>query len=1601
MEEAKYITEVDNIDSEIDFTMGENEMLFRLKMRAEYIKVFAGKKSTLFSIEFWTGWHEWTIPPYDEDNMTEQDIKDWFNANSLSDGIVKDEYPKLWNIDFYGNDVPVHYPGNDPRTEICNAIEEVWDGSDFDIKVESAWKSTNIEGVYTWPDGSVMIYEVTPWNFLYISGTLGDGPIHLDEERQFNTLIIEDDVKSIGANNFSGWKQLIKVTLPEGLKTIGREAFSGCDKIREIRFGRGLESIGEEAFRGCSNLQLVTFPESLRTIEDNVFKDCGNLKVAVMPRSRFVKHGDGAIGEGVKQIDRPYRNSNGALISIGDIRPNEYNDYCGCTVDVHITIYDPDYEYSYSFWLLNHDTGWTGESLMDSIFESELECNPDFDEDMNLGDIYTEEELDEMAWDYIMDGYEFRIEDCPFLDYVRKLDDVIYGMYDAHFEDGGDINDKDIDHLLWRYVDDFWSDLEVEDFVDFDAMAEEKEVNGENWWKKDDYIENLVEDFEKEVLREKTQNGNLSTPETAISYCKEHPADCLLLPYAICKGMLDTHFVKSRKRGRSQRVNSMLQETDWADSAAAEATLLKIRNYLLKGLKESRWVDVDNIHYSRYENCDWIVSEAHDELEALVNTLSLLCPTDATDIKVDRKFELGTDRSADIRRLREECNVVIPEKIAYDFLVDGTMRAEYSAMKLQGESDYDNDRYDKTRLEFIKEDVFPIIEGYLEEEGNGRFFDAARTLKEYDGETFVERLLGTEEEDDYHKEEDDGSLGSRGITYDCYDKSYSVFEKPKELGYMRVEVTGLDDVKHCDTVHIPSSVRYMGQQYTVSCIGEYAFDEREDIKKVTIDSGLTEICENAFRGCTGLCDISLPDSLKVLKPHCFDGCNSLKTIFIPSEVQNIDISCFEGCSRLAEILVDDANRKFMSVDGILCDRESGQRIYVPDANKALDEYEPVPHGPVVEEGDGVFSVDGIRYELTTSCISDKALRVLPSGKDSRYTGIVEIPSRIKYQKRWREVLEIDSYAFSGCPDLIEVRIPDTVRQINHIHYHLDLSGSPRLAAINVDSGNETYVSIDGVVYDKGLTVIVGYPHGHGEHFEIPPKIESIGDSFKNCTVLKSIHIPGRIKNIWDGEFSGCTCLQKVTFGEGIKGIKDGAFAGCISLKEVVFPESIEEVGREAFKGCMALEKIVFPKDRYFDLTGIPEVLLPWGHGPFEMDGVLYWPYCEYKGTDAPLAVYSPDKDAPALAVHPEVEELFIPSVIERNGFTYKVTRSDCAFEQFPNLHVLHLPDTMRDVNLKRIPSLRQVIVSEDNETLASEDGLLFNKDKTLLMGAPRGLRMKRLVIRDGVEIIGTKQGAMSHKDRLLEDIFAGREELEEVILPDSVKVIGEGSFRNCTSLRTVKLGEGLEEIYSRAFSNTALERITLPRSLKYVGQKEFSGPRPFSECSRLAAFEMEGEGELLKVIDGVLYQKTDNGLVLIYCPPAYSGTLTIPEGVVSVGTHACWSCVELEKVEMPDSVRRINSWAFAECAKLEHVNMSRNLRYVGSCAFRECTGLKEADFTVCENYFGHDDFDTSAFQYCDGIKLKLPDSLENMRKYIERDIKHRVTAAELDATDWQ
>lgn len=654
-----------------------------------------------------------------------------------------------------------------------------------------------------------------------------------------------------------------------------------------------------------------------------------------------------------------------------------------------------------------------------------------------------------------------------------------------------------------------------------------------------------------------------------------------------------------------------------------------------------------------------------------------------------------------------------------------------------------------------------------------------------------------------------------------------------------------------------------------------------------------------------------------------------------------------------------------------------------------------PPGVVVEEGDGVFSVDGIRYDVYDTrdysgekVVTVKAARVLHSD----YAGRVEIPARVMYRKRWRTVIQIDDDAFCDCPDLVEVWIPATVEWIRG-----KASGSPALTAIHIDKANKNYTSIDGVVYNKEKTEIICYPEGHGDSFEIPSTVKSIGNEFNGCTVLRSIVIPGSVTRLRVGAFKGCTglkelyvpgsiqcietdcfddcsSLESLTIEEGVQSL-ESAFAHCSSLRKVILPDTLNSAKFTAFAKCDAVEEIRFPKGKFPYFHGIPNKFYPWGQEPFFLDGVYYEPYYDHTDQTPLVRVANIPKDQQPQPSFPGIETLVIPPIVEQHGFTYVVTQFWCNCAQFPNLRHLELPETIIDFR-DTICGLKEYVVDENNQTFSAIDGVLYSKDQRKLISVPMGMSPETFVVRDGVEVIAEK-------------VFMDFHHLKEVVLGASVRVIESHAFDNCTSLCKVHFNSGLQKIGSMAFHNTALESVELPTSLKDICQRPFSGGRPFDSCLSLKEFKIEGDNGSITAIDGVLYEKSSWGLVLIYCPPGYAGKLVIPDGVYAIGDSALCNAVNIEAVEMPDSVKRISSWALAGCKSLKEVVLSRELQNVGSCAFRECPSLKKLDFTRCRHYFGYDGVDTSAFADNPQLELILPEDLEKRRQYFEREMNKK------------
>ena len=124
------------------------------------------------------------------------------------------------------------------------------------------------------------------------------------------------------------------------------------------------------------------------------------------------------------------------------------------------------------------------------------------------------------------------------------------------------------------------------------------------------------------------------------------------------------------------------------------------------------------------------------------------------------------------------------------------------------------------------------------------------------------------------------------------------------------------------------------------------------------------------------------------------------------------------------------------------------------------------------------------------------------------------------------VTSIGERAFNNCSGLISVTIPNSVTSIGEGTFY-NCTG---LTMINVDSENNHYKSIDGVLFNFDATTLIQYPIGNSNTtYSIPNSVTSIGNyAFGYCSKLTSITIPNSVTFIGDKAFFYCIYNHRTT-----------------------------------------------------------------------------------------------------------------------------------------------------------------------------------------------------------------------------------------------------------------------------------------------------------------------------------------------------------------------------------------------------------------------------------------------------------------------------------------
>jgi hypothetical protein len=171
------------------------------------------------------------------------------------------------------------------------------------------------------------------------------------------------------------------------------------------------------------------------------------------------------------------------------------------------------------------------------------------------------------------------------------------------------------------------------------------------------------------------------------------------------------------------------------------------------------------------------------------------------------------------------------------------------------------------------------------------------------------------------------------------------------------------------------------------------------------------------------------------------------------------------------------------------------------------------------------------------------------------------------------VTRIQTEAFARCTNVTSIRIP---RYVANIEPRMAYECSS-LTNIAVDPANDTYSSVDGVLFNKDQTTLVEYPDGRAGSYIIPNSVNIIGnEAFSGRTSLTSIVIGNSVTVIGNDAFNGCSSLTSITIPDSVTRIGVQAFNGCSGLTNVTLGNSVTTIGAGAFQQCSGLTSVKIP-----------------------------------------------------------------------------------------------------------------------------------------------------------------------------------------------------------------------------------------------------------------------------------------------------------------------------------------------------------------------------------------------------------------------------------------
>ena len=691
-------------------------------------------------------------------------------------------------------------------------------------------------------------------------------------------------------------------------------------------------------------------------------------------------------------------------------------------------------------------------------------------------------------------------------------------------------------------------------------------------------------------------------------------------------------------------------------------------------------------------------------------------------------------------------------------------------------------------------------------------------------------------------------------------------------------------------------------------------------------TGLTEIAEKAFDGCSGLTSITIPNSVTSVGGWAFNGCSGLTSVTIGNSVTSIGVLAFNGCSGLTSVTIGN---RVTSIGIAAFQNCSGlTSITIPNSVTSIGSYAFYNCSSLTS----ITSKIEEPFAINENVFSNKnALLKVPAGTKSLYEAT-------DGWKSFKNIVEASSLkrtihvATAGTlPDLIS---EDEKYQIEELTLTGELNGTDFRLLRDMAGNNYLGKKTNGKLkyLDMFNTKIVS---GGLKYLDTKwISWENGGGSVDKDDILyvESNVIPCKV-------FAGCS-INTIIIPNTVETICDHAFWRS-QLKTIVISNSVLSIEGGVFDGCK-LQSLTIPSS----VTSIETPILSWNND------------LEIIKVDEKNSIYDSRDNCNAII---ETQSNTLVAGCKKTKIPNSVTTiGSCAFLWCESLTSITIPNLVGAIENQAFYGCNGLTSVTIPNSVTSIGGNAFQYCSGLtsvtIGSSVESITESHFSGCSGLTSITVESGNQYYDSRnncnaIIETasntLIVG---CKSTTIPNSVTSINKRAFYGCSGLTSVTIPNSVTSIGSYAFSSCrGLTSITIPNSVTSIARYAFNG------CSGLSSINVESGNpnyDSRNNCNAII--ETASNRLIVGCK-----NTTIPNSVKSIDVSAFEGCSGLTSVTIPNGVTSIDGSAFQNCGGLTSVTIPNGVKSIGSHAFSGCSSLTsitseiEEPFAINENVFSN------------------------------------------------